>query len=121
MTRARSVCVRQFVDDHDIRLAREDRIEIHLLQLDLAVVNALSRYHFEIADSREGFLTAVRFNEANDDVHAGAPRDVRIVEHANGFPDSGGHAEVDLQPPASAAIGAGKAQQLIGVGSDRFG
>ena len=65
--------MRQLVDEHDLRLARQDRVGVHLLDDHPAVRDALARDDLEIADLRLGLGAAVRLDEAGDDVVPFAP------------------------------------------------
>ena len=62
--------MRQFIDEHDLRAARDDRIEIHLLERLPAIVDLPSRYDLEAANERLRFLAAVRLDDPDDDVVA---------------------------------------------------
>ena len=83
--RARHVGVRQLVDDRDLRLAANDRVDVHLLERDAAILDPLARYDFEVADLRLGLGAPVRLDEADDDVDAATAKIVRFVEHAVGL------------------------------------
>ena len=62
--RAGRICVRQLVDDDDVGLAGEDRVEVHLLDDDVAIGNAAARDDFEVSDARGRIRAAVRFDKA---------------------------------------------------------
>ena len=62
--------VRKLVNDRDLRMARENCVDIHLLQVDAAIGNHAQRYDFEIADLVGGFLAPVRLDQADHHVNA---------------------------------------------------
>ncbi len=96
--RTRRVRVGELVDDHDIRPARDDRVDVHLLERHAAILD-LSEWHaLEVADKRFGFGTPVSNHDADDDVDALRLQLVRLFEHLVRLPDTGGGADVHAQP-----------------------
>src|SRR6185295_9281332 len=55
-------------------------------------------------DQRRRLGAPVRLDEAEHDVDAALLEGVRLLQHAVGLADSGGEAEVDLEPAALAAL-----------------
>ena len=98
------VGVRELVDDRDLRLAREDGVEVHLLDGDAAILDLAPRHVLEARDELRGLGAAVRLDEAEHDVDAALLERVRLLEHAVGLADAGGEADVELEPPALAPL-----------------
>ena len=70
MAAARRVGVRELVDQDELRAARQDRVEVHLLEDAALVVDAPARDDFEPGEQRLGLGAAVRLDDADDDVDA---------------------------------------------------
>ena len=64
------VGVREFVDQHELRPAREDGVEIHLLEDAALVLDAAARDDLEALEQRLGLGAPVRLDDADDDVDA---------------------------------------------------
>ena len=87
----------ELVDEHDLRRPREDRIDVHLLERRALVLDHLPRDDLEVADLLRGARTAVRLDEADDDVRAAALAAPALVEHRERLADAGCGAEVDAE------------------------
>lgn len=94
---AGDVGVGEFVDDDGVGMAGDDGVNVHLLELDGAVRDDFEGDLFEVADLGEGFLAAVGFDEANDDVGALFLEEVSVAEHEEGFADAGCGPDVDAE------------------------
>src|SRR4029434_6895609 len=79
MTAAERVGVRELVDDTELLFARDDGVDVHLLERDPAVLDSSTRNRLEIADERFGIRAAVRFDKADDDVDAFTLEGVRVL------------------------------------------
>ena len=93
--RARRIRVRELVDEGDLGLPREDRVDVHLLERRPAVLDRLARDDLEVADLRRGLRPAVRLDVADDDVFAVLAAAPSLVEHGVRLPDACRGAEVD--------------------------
>ena len=71
---ARDVGVGQLVDEHPLRTAGDDGVDVHLLERRAAVGDRLPRHHLEVADRLGGQRAVVRLDEADDDVAAAFAR-----------------------------------------------
>ena len=107
MAAARRVGVGEFVDQRDLRPARDQRVEIHLLERLVLVVEPLARQHFEALQQRFGLRPAMGLDHADDDIGAGLLPGVRALQHLVGLADAGGGADKDLQPAGAARPRAG--------------
>ena len=93
-------------------MARQQGVEIHLLQLAAAVFDMPARDHVQPGDQRFGFLAAVGFDDADHDVGAVARARLGGGEHFVGLADAGRGAEEDLQ--AATRFPLGFRQQRLG-------
>ena len=77
VARAGNVRVRELVDERDLGPAREDRVDVHLLERRAAVLDGAAWDDLEVADLLRGPLATVGLDEPDDDVGAAvvaAPR-----------------------------------------------
>src|SRR6185437_1321968 len=100
---AGDVGVGDLVDDGDLRLALEDRLQVHLLDGDAAVLEGLAGDGGQTGDERRRLGAAMRLHEAEHHVDAAPLERVRLLQHAVGLPDPGREPDVELEP---AALGA---------------
>src|SRR5216683_1731580 len=76
--------MREFIDDGELRLARDDRVDVHILEGHAAVRNLAKRDKFEVADAGGGFGPAVRLDETKHDVVSLLTQLMSFFEHAVG-------------------------------------
>ena len=113
MAAARRVGVREFVDERDLWTARNQRIEIHLLE-DLVLVFQLpARNDFKAVQQRFGLRPAMGLDHADDDIDARLLPGVRALQHFIGLADARGGADKDLQPAGVVTFPPGGLQQRI--------
>ena len=96
----------ELVDDGELRLAPEQRVEVHLGEDAAAIHLALPRQHLETAQQRLGLGPAVGLDHA--DHHVRRPprrRSLRGLEHRVGLADARVSAEEDLEPAAPFLLG----------------
>jgi hypothetical protein len=103
--RARDIGVREFVDERDLRLAREHRVEVHLLERAAAVGDDAAGNDLQAPEELSGQLPVVGLGEADDDVRAAGEPTVALTEHRVRLSHPGRRAEVDAQLTALHAIG----------------
>ena len=97
-----------------VGVAGEDRVGVHLLDDDAAVLDPPARHDLEAVEELDRARPAVRLDEADDEVGAAAEPAVALLEHPVGLADAGRHAEVDAQPAASAgALRADAGEHLV--------
>ena len=97
MAAAFGVGVGKLVDQHDLRLSRNDRIQIHFLERLAAVFDAAPGDDFEAGQQRFGFLAAVGLDHAGDDVVAVLEPRVGLLQHFVGLADAGRGADENPQ------------------------
>ena len=97
---ARRVGVRELVDQAQLRRAREDRRQVHLLDLGVAVAHPPARHQLEVLGLRLVSQPPVRLEVADHDVAARLGLGLALLQHPVGLPDPGRHADEDLQVTA---------------------
>jgi hypothetical protein len=88
--------VRELIHDADLRVPRQDRGQIHLMQHHRPVGNRALRNDLQIADHRLGVGALVRLHEANHDVDALLAHQVRVLQHLVGLAHARRSAKIDL-------------------------
>src|SRR5665213_3149015 len=99
MAASRRVGVREFVDERDLRVARDERVEVHLLKRLPLIFDALLRDDFEALEQRLGFLAAMGLSDADDDVVSIVLSGAGRLEHLVGLADTGCGANEDPELP----------------------
>src|SRR5580698_9090841 len=89
----------QLVDQHDLRVAGEDGIDVHLLPVRVAVAHLLARQHGEVADLLDGVGTLVCLDEPHHHVGSALETPPSLVEHGAGLPHAARRSEVDPELP----------------------
>ena len=117
MAAAGRVGVGEFVDQRDLRMARDQRVEVHLLEHLVLVVEPLARHDFKPVQQRLGLRPAVGLDHADDDIDAGLQLGMRALQHLIGLADAGGGADEDLQPAGLIVLAPGRLQQRFRRGS----
>ena len=92
----RRVGVGELVDQRQLRAAGEQRRQVHLLDVDVAVGDAAARHHLEPERLVGRLLALVRLQVADRHVAAGGGFGVALLQHPVGLPHAGRHAEEDL-------------------------
>ncbi len=105
VTAALDVGVRELVDQHDRGTARQDGVEVHLVERLLAVLDGPLGDDLETLEERLGLGSAMGLDHPDDDVDALALPLTRRLEHGVGLADPGGGPHEDAQPAAFGAVG----------------
>ena len=92
------VRVGEFIDQHELGLARQHGIEVHLLEPGALVRDAAARDDLEPVEERLGFRSAVRLDHADHDVDAVLPLGLGGFQHLVGLAHAGRGPEEDLEP-----------------------
>lgn len=111
---AGDVGVREFVHQHESRFARQDRVEVHLMQGAAVIFDCARRHLLEVAEQRHGLLAAVGFDHAYHDITAAALQRTGLRKHLVGFahPRRGAQEYLQLSAPFPPCL----LEQRIGVG-----
>ena len=107
--------MRELVDHAHLRLARQDRVDIHLFQRDAAILDRAARNHFQILDLCFGVGAAVGLDDADHHVEAALAQRVRLLQHLVGLADARRRANVNAQPRPALILDA--RQQRVGGGA----
>ena len=113
MAAARRVGVGEFVDQGDLRTARDQRVEVHLLEHLVPVADPLARQHFEPLQQRLRLRPSMGLDDTDHDIGARLPPGMRALQHLVGLADAGGGADKDLQPAGLVVLPPGGFQQRI--------
>ena len=95
--RSGDIRVRQLVDEHDLGMAFENGVEVHLLEGRPPVLDGDERDRLEADGQLHRVGTTVRLDEADDHVGATTVSAISLVQHGEGLPDPGRGAEVDAE------------------------
>ncbi len=85
MTRAGRVAVRQLVNDGDLRMPKQNRVEIHFAKVRAAVFELRARHDRQSIEQSLGLRAPVRLDYAEHDFTAGFLRFPRRLQHGEGF------------------------------------
>ena len=92
---SRNIRVRELVDEHDLGCPSEDRIDIHLLERLVPVLQASPRNDLQVGDLFRGAFATVGLDETDDEVGAAVLAATALVQHREGLADAGCCPEVD--------------------------
>ena len=118
------VGVSEFVDDDQLGLARQRRVEIEFLDRPAMVLDLPTRQDFKPMNERARLGAAVGLDQADNDVNAFVLEAARVLQHRVGLADAGRGAEEHLQPAHSLPPERRQKRVRIGasiVGSARCG
>ena len=88
MAAAGRVGVGELVDEHDLRPARNDGVEVHFLEPLALVLDAPARDDFEAFQQRFRFLAAMGLDDADDNVVAVLSPGASRLQHLVGLADA---------------------------------
>ena len=117
MAAAGRVGVGEFVDQRKLRTARDQRVEVHLAEHLVLVIEPFARQHFKAGQQRLGLGPAVGFDHADDDIDARFQLGMRALQHLVGLADPGSGADEDLQLAGLIVVTPRRLQQRIRRGS----
>ena len=101
----------EFIDQREPRPARDQRIEIHLLDDLILIGDAFAGDDLEPVQQRLGLGPPVGLDDADHDVDAGFLPGMRALQHFVGLADARGRADENLQPPGFAVLAPRRLQQ----------
>ena len=111
------VGVGEFVDQHDLRPAGDDGVEVHFLKPLALVFDSPARDDFEAFQQRLGLLAAVRLDDADDDVVAVLLPGAGLLQHLVGLADARRRADEDSELADAAFFPPGRFKQGLRRGS----
>ncbi len=119
VSRARSVGVRELVDEDEPGPSRERRVEVELLDDHPPMVHLSAGQELQADDERARIETSVGLDHADDDVALQVSFAARSLEHRVGLADTRRRAEEDDELAAArpALLRGDAAQELFRIGS----
>ncbi len=116
MTTPVDIGMRELIDQRELRVARQERIEVQLRQDAAAIDHGLSRQLRQPRQLRLRFGAPVCLDQRGNDIDAVGMLAVGILKHRPGLADAGRGADENLQPAPALALRMGK--QCVGRGPD---
>ena len=115
----RRVSVRQFIHQQQRRLPQHRRIDIEFVERRAAMFKRATRQNLEPFCQFERVLSAMRFDNADDDVNTFRTSRCRGFEHRECLADTGSRTEKQLEPTARplTLLVANAFEKLIGIGA----
>ena len=101
---ARGVGVGQLVDQGHLGVTPQEGPDVHLVELDPAVVHLPTRYLGQALGHPGGHGAPVGLQQSDDDVHAIVLQPLALLEHGTGFADPGGGPEQHPESPTIAHV-----------------
>src|SRR3954468_7405769 len=101
----------QFIDQHDLRAARNVGVEVHFLERLALVVEPLAGNHLQSVEERLRLFAPMRLDDADHDVVAVLFPGARLLQHLVGLADAGSGADENLEPAGSALLSPGGLEQ----------
>jgi hypothetical protein len=101
VARTGDVAVRQLVDQRHLGSARQDGIEVHLLEYRPTICERPPRDDLETPDHGGGLCSLVGLDESDDDVPPCCAEAVSFLQHGERLPDAGCSAQEHLQSAAA--------------------
>ncbi|MCY1169126.1 hypothetical protein D9M73_91430 [compost metagenome] len=115
MAAAGGVGMGEFVYERDLRMPLEHRVEIEFLKRMRAMQDFRARQNLERGGEPVGIGSAMRFDNACDDVGAGAQQLRAFAQHLEGLADARGRPQENLETTSPLPLGG--FQQGIGGGA----
>ena len=117
MTAAGRIGVGEFVDQHDLRAAGDDGVEVHLLEPLALVFEAPAGNDLEAPEQGLRFLAAMGFDHADDDIVAVFFSGAGLLQHFVGLADARRGADENLELADAALFPPGRFKQGLRRGS----
>ena len=94
---ALDVGMREFIDERDLRVARQNRVNVHLFEGGAFVFQLLARHRFQPGSQLGRDLAAVSFHHPDDHILPAAAPPEAFAQHLVGFADARSIAEEELK------------------------
>ena len=107
------VGVGELVDQRDLRMPRDQRVEVHLLDGLILVLDPLARQDFKAVQQRLRLGPAVGLDDPDHDIDAGLQFGARALQHLVGLADAGSGTDENLQPAGLIALSPGGFQERV--------
>ena len=102
MPAARGIGMGEFIDERQVWAARDERVEIHLLERVILVRDGAARNDLQAVEQGLGLFAAVRLDHADDHVGAILRSGAGLLQHLVGLAYARSGTEEDLQSPCAA-------------------
>jgi hypothetical protein len=116
MARARGVRVGELVDEDEVGRGGQDRVRVHLPQLDAPVGDAPPRRHREPVGQGRGLRPSVGLHDADEDAAAGVRQPVPLLKHGVGLAGPGRGPEKHMKPSSRHGCQCGRASRARQIG-----
>ena len=113
MPAASGIGMGELIDERQVWAARDERVEIHLLERVILVLDGAARNDLKAIEQGLGLFAAVRLDHADDHVGAIFRSGAGLLQHLVGLADARSGTEEDLQSPGTAFF-------LFGLGKQRL-
>ena len=113
MAAAGRVGMGKLVDQHDLRMAGDDGVEVHLLEPLAPVFEPLAGNDLEPFEQSLRLLAPVGFDDADDDIVAVLLSGAGLLQHLVGLADAGRGADENLEPAGAALFPPGGLEQSL--------
>ena len=107
----------ELVDERQVRAARDQAVEIHLLERVILVRDGAARKDLKAVEQRLGLFAAMRLDHADDDVRAILHPGPGLLQHLVGLAHARSGAQEDLQPSSAALFLLCLGKQCLGRGA----
>src|SRR5450755_2949338 len=94
----------KFIDQYELRAARDDRVQVHFLEGLILVPKAPSRYDLDAVEQCLRLRPAMSLDDAGDDINSSFQLCVSIFQHGVGLADPRGCADKNLKAPGRAVF-----------------
>ena len=94
----------ELIDERQVRAARDQRVEVHLLERVILVLDGAARKDLKAVEQRLGLFAAVRLDHADDHVRAIFGSGAGLLQHLVGLADARSGTEEDLQASGTACF-----------------
>ena len=111
------VGVGELVDQRDLWLPGDQRVEVHLLDGLILIVDPFARENFKALQQCFRLGSPVGLDHADHDIDAGLELGARTLQHLIGLADARSGADENFQPPGLIALSPGGFQKRIRRGS----
>ena len=101
---ARGIGMGELIDERQVRAARDERVEVHLLERVILVFDRAARKDFKAVEQRLGLFAAVRLDHADGHVRAIFGSGAGLLQHLVGLADARSGTEEDLQASGTACF-----------------
>jgi hypothetical protein len=112
---ARDVGMRKFIDEHQLGLALQHAVDVHLAEIAAAIENLLARHDLQPAQQRFRLSPAMRLDDADDDILALGQMRLGGLQHGVGLAHARKRPEKDLQ--FASALALGFFEEIFGCGA----